>query len=183
MMSASTARVDTLAYRKTIGLFATGVTVILAERDGQIHGMTANSVTSVSLEPTLVLVCPSKQANMARFLTTPEAYFTINILSEEQELLSNYFARWRGQDEPPAYRLIPWPAAGNVPRLDGCLGALACRVYRIYEGGDHWIVVGEVVDLYRSEGPYRPLLFFAGEYHQLRRQEPEHVPPSADPYR
>lgn len=174
--------VDTKAYRQAIGLFATGVTVLLAERDGQVHGMTANAVTSLSLEPTLVIVCPSKLANLADFLTTGN-YFTINILSEEQEPLSNFFANWRHQEPPPAYEFVAWPAAGKAPRLQGSLSALACQVQQVHDGGDHWIVVGQVLDLYRSEGPYRPLLFFNGAYHQLRRQEPEHLQPSADAYR
>ena len=92
--------VDTKAYRQTIGLFATGVTVLLAKRDDEVRGMTANAVASLSLEPTLVIVCPSKQAHMAEFLNLGND-FTINILSEEQEPLSNFFAGgWRQDKEP-----------------------------------------------------------------------------------
>ncbi len=174
--------VDTKAYRQTIGLFATGVTVLLAERDGVVHGMTANAVTSLSLEPTLVIVCPSKRANLADFLTAGNC-FTINILSEQQEALSNFFASWRHEGPPPAYEFVAWDAAGQAPRLDGCLAALACQVQQVHDGGDHWIVVGQVLDLYRGEGLHRPLLFFGGNYHQVRRQEPEHLQPSADAYR
>lgn len=174
--------IDTKTYRQTMGLFATGVTVLLAERDGAVHGMTANAVTSLSLDPTLVIVCPSKRANLADFLT-PGNCFTINILSEQQEPLSNFFANWRHEGPPPDYEFIPWDAAGKAPRLDGCLAALACQVQQVHDGGDHWIVVGQVLDLFRGEGPYRPLLFFGGGYHQLRREEPEHLQPSADAYR
>lgn len=174
--------IDTRAYRQTIGLFATGVTVLLAEREGEVHGMTANAVTSLSLEPTLVIVCPSKRANLADFLISGN-HFTINILSEQQESLSNFFANWRHEEPPPAYEFIPWAAAGEAPRLDGCLAALACRVAQVHDGGDHWIVVGQVLDLYRSEETHRPLLFFGGEYRHIRRQESEHILPSADAYR
>lgn len=174
--------VDTKVYRQTIGLFATGVTVLLAERDGAVHGMTANAVCSLSLDPTLVIVCPSKRANLADFLT-PGNHFTINILSEDQEVLSNFFASWRHEGPPPAYEFVSWAAAGKAPRLGEALASLACRVQQVHDGGDHWIVVGEVLDLYQSEGPHRPLLFFGGKYHQLRRQEPEHLQPSADAYR
>ncbi len=174
--------VDTKAYRQTIGLFATGVTVLLAERDDEVRAMTANAVAFLSLEPTLVIVCPSKQAHMAEFLNLGN-YFTINILSEEQEPLSNFFAGGWRLDKEPDHEFIPWPAAVRAPRLDGCLASLACRVHQVHDGGDHWIVVGEVLDLHRNTTHERPLLFFAGKYHNLRRQEPEHLQPSADPWK
>ncbi|MCO6452857.1 MAG: flavin reductase [Caldilineales bacterium] len=180
-ITANSTTVDAKAYRQTIGLFATGVTVLLAEKDGEVRGMTANAVSSLSLNPTLVIVCPSKKAHLSEFLHDG-AYFTINILGEDQEPISNHFAGGWGQTEVPEYEFIPWDAAGTAPRLGGCIGALACCVYRIHDGGDHWIVVGRVLDLHQPSGPYRPLLFYAGKYDQLRRQEMAHLMPSADAY-
>ncbi len=177
-----TTPIDTKAYRQTIGLFATGVTVLLAEREGEVRGMTANAVTSLSLEPTLVIVCPSKRANLAAYLTVGSA-FTINILNEDQEPLSNFFAGGWRQEQEPEYAFVPWGAAEQTPRLEGCLASLACRVHQVHDGGDHWIVVGEVLDLHRSAGVDRPLVFFSGKYHNLRRQEPEHIQPSADAWK
>ncbi len=165
-------------YRKTIGLFATGVTVILTEKDGEVHGMTANAVTSLSLDPTLIIVCPSNKAHLEQLLTVGVT-FTVNILGDHQERLSNYFAA--GTDKPE-FDLLPWPAAEKAPRLKGCIGALACRVYERHDGGDHKIVVGEVMDTYVADGPHWPLLYFGGGYHFPSRREAEHLEPSADPY-
>ena len=165
-------------YRKTIGLFATGVTVILTEKDGEVHGMTANAVTSLSLDPTLIIVCPSKSAHLESLLLE-EVTFTVNILGDHQEALSNYFAAGTGD---PEFNFEPWPIADKSPRLGGCIGALACRVYRRYEGGDHRIVVGEVLDTYIAEEPHWPLLYFGSGYHFPSRREATHLIPAADPY-
>ena len=150
-------------YRRTMGLFATGVTVVLAERDGEVHGMTANAVTSLSMEPTLLIVCPAKGTRMADHLADG-SHFTINILSEGQEELSNHFASPPAEGSAPEFELIPWDAAGRAPRLGGCLGSLGCRVQAIHDGGDHWIVVGEVLDLHVGNDAPGPLIFFGGKY-------------------
>ncbi|MFQ5993927.1 MAG: flavin reductase family protein [Acidiferrobacterales bacterium] len=177
----TTPTVDTHAYRQTMGLFATGVTVILAAEGRDIRGMTANGVTSLSLEPTLIIVCPSKKSHMATYLDKGQA-FTLNILGEDQEAIANYFAGGVDGEEKPQFDFIPWPTAGNTPRLSGCIGALACRVHEIHEGGDHWIVIAEVLDLHRGPEPPRPLLFFGGGYHSPAQEEPEHLEPTSDPY-
>lgn len=166
-------------YRKTIGLFATGVTVILTEKDGEVHGMTANAVTSLSLDPTLVIVCPSKKAHLESLLVD-SVTFTVNILGDHQETLSNYFAA--GTDKPE-FEFVRWPVVERAPRLGGCIGALACRVHRRHEGGDHQIVVGEVLETYIAEEPHWPLLYFGGGYHFPSRRETSHLIPAADPYR
>lgn len=173
--------IDTHAYRETMGLFATGVTVILAREDRDVRGMTANGVTSLSLDPTLIIVCPSKKSHMSSYLKRGRE-FTLNILSEKQEAVANYFACASAQPVLPKFEFVTWPAAGSVPRLRQCLGAVACRVSEIHEGGDHWIVVGEVIGLYRGPAPHRPLLFFGGGYHSPAKDEPEHLQPSSDPY-
>jgi flavin reductase (DIM6/NTAB) family NADH-FMN oxidoreductase RutF len=177
-------------YRKTIGRFATGVTVILTERDGDVRGMTANAVTSVSLDPTLLLFCPSKKARFSE-LVREGGDFTVNILADHQESLSNYFARTPdasfkvgryGGEGQPEFELLSWPEAGAAPRLDDCLGALGCRVQTICDGGDHWIVVGEVAALHREEKGCWPLLFFQGGYRHPSRMAREHLDPATDPY-
>lgn len=155
--------VDSQAFRNTMGLFATGVTVVAVEVAGEIFGMTANAITSVSLEPLLVLVCVQKDAHLMRFLRQSEG-FSMNILSEEQEDLSRFFANMWHKSEPPHFVFHPWLGG---PRLEGAIGAIACQTKEFLEGGDHWIVIGQVIDLYRAENPSDPLLYYRGRYRRI----------------
>lgn len=154
---------DSRVFRNTIGLFATGVTVVAVEVEGQIYGMTANAVASVSLEPMLVLVCVQKDAHLMGFLPRAGG-FSINILSEQQQDLSSYFAHMWPDPEPPPFAFTSW--LGGL-RLEGAIGAIACRTREFLEGGDHWIVVGEVIGLYRAENPANPLLYYRGQYRHI----------------
>lgn len=158
---------DRQKLRRVMGRFATGVTVIAAEHDGEIHAMTANAVTSVSLDPLIVLVCIDKQARMNRFIQRAGG-FSISVLSEDQEALSRFFAgTWR-HASPPEYRFVPWVRG---PRLVGTLAAIGCRVDRTVEAGDHWIVLGAVEGLEESDPAGRPLIFFGGRYRRLTETE------------
>lgn len=154
---------DAKNFRQTMGQFATGVTVVITQAGAETHAMTANSVTSVSLDPLLLLFCPSKTADLALALDRTTG-FTLNILSESQADLSAYFAGLWKAPAPPPFEFVPWAGA---PRLDGCLASLACQVQQVVDGGDHWIVIGRVVDLYRGAEPRRPLIFFGGQYRRL----------------
>ena len=163
---ADTGEANTLnsrAFRNVMGLFATGVTVIAAEAEGEIHGMTANAITSVSLDPMLVLVCVQKNAHMAGVLRQ-SGQFSINILDEEGADLSNFFAGIWTKPEPPPFTFEPWVGG---PRLQGAIGCVGCKITQFYEGGDHWIVVAEVMALYQPEAPAKPLLFYRGRYRKL----------------
>jgi flavin reductase (DIM6/NTAB) family NADH-FMN oxidoreductase RutF len=151
-----------------MGLFATGVTVVTASSGERTHAMTANAVMSVSLEPLLVCVSVGKTARMNRFLEEAEG-FAVNILSEQQEDLSRYFAGMWDRPAPPDYRFVPWVGG---PRLEGALASVGCSRYQVVEAGDHRLFLGQVQALYRSSGPLRPLLFFAGAYHRLARAAP-----------
>lgn len=156
---------DTRQFRRTMGLFATGVAVLatLRQDNGEAIGMTANAITSVSLDPMLVLVCVDKKARIAPHLLQAEG-FSLSFLGADQEALSVYFAGlWQG-DEPPPFTFQMW--AGQ-PLLTGCIGAVACRRYAIYEGGDHWIVLGEVIALHHTAEAADPLIFFSGRYRRL----------------
>lgn len=157
-------KLDGRAFRSTMGLFTTGVTVVAVESDGEVHGMTANALTSVSLEPLLVLVCIQKSAHLMTFLEQSGG-FSINILSEDQEDLSRFFANMWPRAEPPSFTFIPWTGG---PRLAGVMGAIACQTAQILDGGDHWIVLGQVLDLYQAEIPANPLLYYRGQYRQLK---------------
>src|SRR5262245_37574340 len=128
--SAPTAR----RFRDTMGLFATGVAVVITEVDGEAHGMTVSSVASVSLDPLMVRFCPGKQTRMAQYVERLSG-FTINVLRHEQQALSTYFAGGWRENEPPPYRLVP---SRSAPRLEGCLASLDCTKQQIIEAGDHW---------------------------------------------
>ena len=155
---------DRLTFRQTVGQFVTGVTVIVTEIDGQIRAMTANSFTSLSLEPPLVLCCVGKGTNTGRVIQSA-AGFSVNILCQGQQALSTYFAGGWTAPQPPAFSFVKWMGG---PRLDGCGAALGCAIESIHEGGDHWIVIGRVLDVYRSSGSHAPLVFFAGRYTTVR---------------
>jgi len=150
-------------YRSTIGLFTTGVTVIVAGSGDNVRGMTANAVTSVSLDPTMLLFCPGKEARLSAYCEEG-GRFTVNILAADQENTSNHFA---GADMAPEHGFVDWPEAEGPPRIEGCVAALACRIHKMLDGGDHWIVLGEVTALHREDDAGDPLLFFSGSYRRL----------------
>jgi flavin reductase (DIM6/NTAB) family NADH-FMN oxidoreductase RutF len=157
-------KVDSMQFRQTMGLWPTGIAVLaVREGNGEVEAMTANSITSVSLEPLSVLVCVHKDAAIMPHLDQAPVY-SASFLRADQQAMSDFFARrWEGS-ETPGYRFVEW--AGGV-RLDTCTGAVALRKSAIHDGGGHWIVVGEVVDLYASPDPADPLIFFGGGYRRL----------------
>ena len=158
-------------FRKALGQFATGLTVVTAEREpGLVHGMTANSFTSVSLDPLLILVCVDQRAKMLSLLHKKKR-FGISVLKQGQEAISEYFAK--GEQSAHAeqrlsirYRWTP----GGVPVLEGTLLHLTCNVNASHVAGDHTIFVGEVEDAAIHDG--EPLLYFRGEYRNIARHNP-----------
>ena len=125
--------------------------------------MTVNAVSSVSLDPMLVMFCPGKKSNMAQHIARLSG-FTINILRHEQQALSTYFAGGWKESEPPHFRLVPSRCA---PRLEGCLASIACEPRQVIEVGDHWMVIGHVLELHTGIQPHRPLLFLGGRYRHV----------------
>lgn len=150
-------------FRKAMGLFATGVAVLVVQPPGSDPiGMTANAIASVSLDPVLLLVCVEKAANIARALLDAPV-FSLSFLSDAQEPLSDYFAgRWQG--DPPPFSFDEWDG-GLV--LKGCLASVVCRKSDVIEGGDHWIVEGDVIALHRRPEAGDPLMFYASGYQHL----------------
>jgi flavin reductase (DIM6/NTAB) family NADH-FMN oxidoreductase RutF len=159
--------IDSREFRQTVGQFVTGVTVVAMEVDGEIRTMTANAFTSVSLDPPLVLVCVGKRTRMGKFVESARG-FSINILRLDQQQLSAYFAGLWHEPEPPPFQFLTWEGG---PRLDGAAGAIGCERHAIYDGGDHWIVIGRVLALHRPSGPYRPLAFYRGRYVAVEESE------------
>lgn len=154
---------DSPAFRRALGCFATGVTVVTArDAAGRNRGITINSFSSVSLEPPLILFCLDKAT--PSFASYCEARrFVVNVLRADQHALSVRFAtaatdKWNGVP----YDL--WP--GDLPVLRGCLASLACRREALYEGGDHVIVVGQVERLEAAEEG-DPLIYFQSNYRSV----------------
>jgi flavin reductase (DIM6/NTAB) family NADH-FMN oxidoreductase RutF len=138
------------------------VTVIALESEGEVRAMTANSFTSLSLDPPLVLFCLGKETKAGRHIRSVSG-FAVSILGHNQQDLSSYFAGSWKDDQAPAFTFTAWEGG---PRLEGCIAALGCRVHAIHEGGDHWIVVGQVIATYRDDAG-NPLVFFGGKYMSL----------------
>lgn len=155
---------DTRHFRRVMGMFATGVTVVVARHGDEVRGMTANALASLSLDPLLILIAVDKKAHWAEVLHLG-APFSINFLRASQADLSRYFAGGarRGMP-PPDFRFVPWHGA---ERLEGCLAAVVCQIQDVLEGGDHWIVIGQVTGLYEGEPPHDPLIFYGGHYRAL----------------
>jgi flavin reductase (DIM6/NTAB) family NADH-FMN oxidoreductase RutF len=152
---------DPTKQRKIMGQFATGVTVVTTDGEAGSHGLTANAVASLSLDPPLVLVAVDKGAATLDYLKRNRC-FAVNILRLDQEHLSRRFAIPGPKDFSDLYVTT---AATGSPILADCLAFLDCRVADILPGGDHEIFVGEVV-----AGEYQggePLLYFAGSYRRL----------------
>lgn len=150
---------DPRALRNLLGQFATGVTVITTLGiDGRNVGMTANSFSSVSLDPPLVLWSISRSApSLGDFLAA--SHFAINVLSAAQHDISGHFARGAADK----FADIDYQTgAGGVPLLEGVIASLVCRNVTQYEGGDHLIFLGQV-EQYRNSGG-EPLIFHAGQY-------------------
>ena len=146
-------------FRRALGHFASGVTVVTSRcEDGLLRGITVSAFSSLSLDPPLVLICIDKKASLHDHLKEG-AHFAVNILAEDQELVSRRFASKDGDRfEGLGYREGDTGAA----LLDGVLVAIECRITYAYPGGDHTIVVGEVIATHVSEG--RPLAYFRGGY-------------------
>ena len=148
--------------RRVMGHFATGVTIITTfNKEGKLTGLTANAVSSLSLEPPLLVICVDKKAESYSCFDESKA-FTVNILADDQEALSRRFAVSGGEKfEGVAYRR----GANGAPILNGALAYLECKLYAAYDGGDHTIYLGEIEEAETREA--RPLLFFRGGYRNL----------------
>lgn len=158
---------DPLEFRKTLGSFTTGVTVITTcTGEGQPVGVTANSFNSVSLDPPMVLWSLAKSSrSLAAFDSA--SHWAVHILSAAQETLSNRFAK-AGEDKFGGIETLS--GVSGIPLLTNCTARLQCKTTFKYEGGDHIIYVGEVLDFERSDAP--PLVYQAGKYAVATQKSP-----------
>jgi flavin reductase (DIM6/NTAB) family NADH-FMN oxidoreductase RutF len=153
-------------FRLACSQFATGVSIVTAERvPGKVHGMTANSVTSVSLNPLLLLVCVDHRAQLLPMIRT-KGHFGVSVLKREQQAISRYFAQ-TVEDEATETQLgirYRWTESG-IPLLDDALVHIACRVIDAHEAGDHTIFIGQVETTEIFDG--EPLIYFRGGYKKI----------------
>ena len=164
MATASDSGADVQAFREAWGKFATGVSVVTTtQQDGGVHGMAANGIASVSLDPLLVLVCVDHSRNTYP-LIRDTGRFAISILNEDQQAIAKYYAA------PPETRKgqvdVPYSFTGRgSATVDGCLAYMDCHVVTEHTAGDHTIFIGEVDEIQVNSG--RPLLFFESRFMRL----------------
>ena len=154
-------------FRDTLGCFATGITVVTVQpEDGPAIGVTANSFTSVSLEPPLILWCLGKDSDTADVFARTN-HFGVNILSEKQAELSTHFSR-KHQHECDGLPYEVWET--GAPMLCGAIAHLDCKTVDRIDAGDHWIYLGEVLR-FAFDTEEHPLLYFRGGYRTLPDEE------------
>ena len=153
---------DSTSFRRTLGMFATGITVITARAaDGSLIGLTVNSFNSVSLAPPLIVWSLASTATTREALEGCE-YYAVNVLAADQQDLSNRFA---GKSADRFAGVLWEPGLGGAPLLADCCAVFECRNTLRYPGGDHVMFVGTVERCERSER--EPLLFFNAQYRRL----------------
>ena len=164
-MTAFTPTLETArAFRDALGCFATGVTIVTCKTEDGPMAIAANSFSSLSLDPALVLWSPAKSSR--RFPAFEAAdHYAIHVLKDDQSALCQTFAR-----DGTAFDGVAWTTGANgVPLIDDCLARFECTRHAIHDGGDHVIIVGEVTRAQTNEGA--PLVFSKGSYGRFTDHE------------
>lgn len=146
---------DVREFRNCMGRFATGVTVVTCKTENGYHGLTANSFTSVSLDPPIVLVSVDRKTKAFEHMKNNA--FTVNILNASQEDVAMHFAG-RPKEVPP----FNWVEGEHAPRLEESLASIECKAWEEYDGGDHVLFVGEVEKFTYQDGD--ALTYYAGKF-------------------
>ena len=152
---------DDRQFRTAMGKFATGITVIATEVEGEVHGMTANAFMSVSLDPKLVVISVRDQARILSKLQESKI-FSVNILAEDQQEVSMIFA---GQLKD---KQVEFDHLDGKPVIPGAIAQIACEVSAEYVEGDHTLFIGKVTDIHLEDK--EPLLFYSGKYRSLKKK-------------
>lgn len=160
----------TVEFRQVMGQFLTGVTVVTTADDTGPHGTTVNSLSALSLDPALLLVCLQNGSHTAQIIDA-SGNFAVNILSRHQQQLATWFASRRRYDDgdPFASFAYRWGRSGS-PLLDGALAHVDCRVFAKVPAGDHTIFIGAAIDLHADAGAL-PLVFHRGRFHTFASEE------------
>lgn len=151
---------DDQTFRMAMGKFATGVTVVTTELNGEVQGMTANAFMSVSLEPKLILISVANKAKMNESIRN-SGVFAVSLLANDQEEMSMYFA---GQIKEK--RDITFKSFNGMPVIDGALANITCDVHNSHVEGDHTLYIGKVRDISISDEG-KPLTYFSGRYYEI----------------
>lgn len=151
--------IDTREFRNACGRFATGITIVTTEIDGEIHGMTANGFMSVSLEPPLIVVSVGKKAR-SHDLIGQSMKYGVSVLTEDQQAFSNHFA-----GRPDENLTIPWEDLDGNKVIQGSLAQFSAKVVDAHEAGDHTLYIAEVTAMTCTEG--RPVLYYYTGYGKM----------------
>jgi flavin reductase (DIM6/NTAB) family NADH-FMN oxidoreductase RutF len=154
---------DPIHFRRSCGQFATGVTVITAQDGEQIHGMTANSFISVSLDPPLVLVSVDNRSHLHRLLPTVGRY-GVSVLTEDQVALSRHYS-----GRPVEGLNVSFVTRNGVALIEGAMAYFVVQVVDAHPAGDHTLYIGRVEHFESRHDS--PLLFYAGQYRHLQRED------------
>jgi len=151
--------IDSALFRRVMGRFPSGVTVITAEAGGEVRGMTASAVISGSLDPPLIIAAVAKRAAMHAHLLSARR-FAVNMLCAGQHVIANHFAGRGRSAYAPDFAYV-----AGVPTLDGVSTVITAETAATYECGDHTLFVGQILTMSADDSP--PLLYHAGKYGAL----------------
>jgi flavin-dependent trigonelline monooxygenase, reductase component len=160
-------QVTDVSMRKLRGLFASGVSVVTTVNESRLKGITVSAFVEVSLDPPLVLICVANEAESRALLETSKV-FAVNILSDDQEFLSERFAA-RAPLVNDRFEGVPYHIASTgAPILDGSIAWYDCRVESIHDGGDHTVFIGRVEAIGFGSEARKPLVYYANQYTRLK---------------
>ena len=161
--------VDPAQFKRTLGLWASGVTVVTTRHSGLAHTMTASSFSSLSVDPLEIIVCVARTARFHDVLLA-SGNFAVNILRDDQRPLGDAFASHSREPRPELELIETFNGPSGSPIFKRCLAYLDCKVARVYDGGDHSIVIGAVLATGSDESG-RPLLYFNRNYRGIHDLE------------
>lgn len=166
----NTTGVDPVRFREVMGSFASGVTIITASTSSGPVGFTCQSFTSLSLDPPMVAVAPSKRSTSWPKIAAAGS-FCVNVLAEGQEVLCRRFAV-SAAERKDKFDGVDWvPAPSGAPVLDGVLSWVDCALVAAHDAGDHELVLGRVLDLHVVVDGGSPLVFYRGQFARLDRAD------------
>jgi len=155
--------IDGEEFRRCLGRWASGVSVVTTKAGDVIHGMTVSDFSGTSLEPPLVSVCANRTSTTTRLISEGRC-FAVNVLAEDQQSLSNHFAS--SKTEADRFAGVEYTVGKTgAPLLDGALVKMDCTLVATHEAGDHLIFVGQIEESSCSDG--RPLVYWSGAYQSL----------------
>ncbi|MGB1250882.1 MAG: flavin reductase family protein [Candidatus Promineifilaceae bacterium] len=159
-MQTHTTPFDPKQFRNACGCFATGITIVTTEIDGEIHGMTANGFMSVSLDPALILVSMGHNTRMHELLPKSGRY-AVSLLTTDLEKWSSHFAGWEQKDLDVTFERF-----GGQPVVPGAMAYFSAEIIDAHPAGDHTLYIAKVSDFaYDNEAD--PILFYTGKYKKM----------------